>query len=290
MKVLFILVFIIFSSAWQAGAARADDGQGDGRAILGINIANAPDGTDPVAGVRVLGVSPGGPAEQAGLRAGDLLTRIAGRDLAADSARNANARLLEAMERASPGDRIAVRYARDGQTVEAEIIAGAMDLALAPGFPFLDSLGQLGEDLQSQVLQPLVRRWDRDGPLRGLELVALSPALGRYFGADSGLLVVRAPRSADLSLQDGDVILRIGERTPQDPAHALRILRSYAPGETLALDILRDRRALTLQAILPTAEPAAASPPARWRPERDRASFSGLRPPRTVRMRGHGAA
>jgi hypothetical protein len=210
---LYSIVFFLLIGVCSSAAALADDAQDNGRAILGINIASAPDSAGPVRGVAVLGVSPGGPAERAGLRAGDVLTRIADRDLAADSARTATALLLETMEQASPGDAIPVSYLREGQAGDTQIVAGAMDPSLVPGFPFFESLGRLGEDLESGVLRSLVRQWGQDGPLAGLELVSLTPGLGRYFGADSGLLVLRAPRSSEVSLQDGDVILRIGERT-----------------------------------------------------------------------------
>ena len=74
------------------------------------------------------------------------------------------------------------------------------------------------------------------------EFVTLTPQLGRYFGADKGVLVARAPEDAALGLQDGDVIVAIGGREPQDGRHAMRILRSYQPGEPVELRILRDRR------------------------------------------------
>ena len=83
------------------------------------------------------------------------------------------------------------------------------------------------------------------------ELVTLTPGLGRYFGADKGVLVARAPDSAVFGLQDGDVILSIGGREPQSGSHAMRILRSYQPGEAVELKILRDRRTQTLAAKIP---------------------------------------
>jgi hypothetical protein len=41
-------------------------------------------------------------------------------------------------------------------------------------------------------------------------------------------------------LQDGDVILEIGARTPASPEHALRILGSFESGETIAFSLMRD--------------------------------------------------
>jgi hypothetical protein len=83
------------------------------------------------------------------------------------------------------------------------------------------------------------------------EFVTLTPRLGRYFGADRGVLVARAPDDASLGLQDGDVIVSIGGREPQNGPHAMRILRSYQPGESVELKILRDRRPQSLSAKVP---------------------------------------
>ena len=89
-------------------------------------------------------------------------------------------------------------------------------------------------------------------PWSDLDLVALTPALGAYFGTDKGLLVVRAPEDATLGLADGDVILEIGGREPQTPEHAVRILASFEPGETLHLTIMRKQRRETLEVRIRT--------------------------------------
>ena len=86
-----------------------------------------------------------------------------------------------------------------------------------------------------------------------LELANLSPTLGRYFGADKGVLVVHANDA--LKLQDGDVLRTIGGRVPTDEHHAMRILGSYAPGEAVKLEVLRDRKKVQLDATLPAAAP-----------------------------------
>lgn len=97
------------------------------------------------------------------------------------------------------------------------------------------------------------------GPLRrppgAMELTALTPQLGRYFGADHGVLVVRAPAHGVLKLQDGDVILAIGGRVPASSSQAIRILTSYDPGDKIRLLVLRQHRRIDITATLP-ASPA----------------------------------
>ena len=90
-----------------------------------------------------------------------------------------------------------------------------------------------------------------------MELITLTPQLGRYFGADHGVLVARAPTRGILKLEDGDVILSIGGRTPASGSQAMRILTSYDPGEKINLVILREHHRRTITAIMPKAPPAS---------------------------------
>lgn len=87
--------------------------------------------------------------------------------------------------------------------------------------------------------------------MSSLELVTLTPGLGEYFGADKGVLVVRAPKDGTLQLQEGDVIQAIGSREPTSGAHATRILASYQPGENVSIKVLRRRKVVTLNASFP---------------------------------------
>lgn len=87
------------------------------------------------------------------------------------------------------------------------------------------------------------------GPLGEMELVSLTPQLGRYFGTDKGVLVVRAPK--DFKLEDGDVILSIDGREPMSGSHATRILGSYQPGEKIAIKLMRQQKTVNVETALP---------------------------------------
>ena len=84
-----------------------------------------------------------------------------------------------------------------------------------------------------------------------MEMVELNESLGRYFGTDSGLLIVKAPKDNAFLLQDGDVIKSIDGRTPKDLFHAVRILSSYESGEIVNIKIMRDKRQQTLTVEVP---------------------------------------
>ncbi len=221
---------------------------------LGVTVgSNDEDG--PVEGVSILGVTPGSAAADAGLRAGDVITSINNESLGAATGSEADSRLLDFMRGVEEGDKLDVEYLRDGNvgTVEVEprIVEGR---AYAW---FGDSGNFTVPDVPDIHMSPeMVRKFRYAMPYLGhswgdMELVELNEGLGRYFGTDSGLLVVSAPKSDAFKLQDGDVIESIDGREPNSVGHAMRILGSYQPGEELKLKIMRDKRRQTLSIEMP---------------------------------------
>jgi S1-C subfamily serine protease len=231
------------------------DSSASQRAALGINIAGGGNVAGPVEGVAIVGVSPGGAAEASGLRADDVLVAIDDLSLTADSAREANERLLRFMQQVEPGQALEIAYLRGNDFLDTTLIADTFDPGLLPpDFPFREDIERLGRAIGEEFIEPWQGRWRHHGTFAGMELVALTPALGRYFGTDTGLLVVRSPAGDAIDLEDGDVIRAIGSRVPNDPGHALRILRSYEPGEELVIDIVRDKREREIRMVLPEVE------------------------------------
>lgn len=233
------------------------------RAILGVTIVERNDKKSSVKGVGISAVTPGGPAEQAGLRAGDVITSINGKYFKAGTQSSADDQLLAFMDTVKPGDTLKVAYLRDGkaQTVQlkagqldADSFAFAFDTPPAPPVPPAPP-APLAAPAPMPPLTPVAPRfaWFMDGDqLWGdMQLVPLTTGLGQYFGTSKGLLVVHAPRHDALELQDGDVIVDIGGRAPGSPPHAMRILRSYSPGDTVKLDIMRKGKPATLSIKLP---------------------------------------
>lgn len=240
------------------------------RAVLGINIASARQQTGPVEGVAIVGVTPGAAADRAGLRADDVLIAIDAVSLTAESLAEANERLLDYMAGVKPGQELKLAYLRGGQVLETRLAADAFEPGmLPPDFPFRDDLERLGRRFGDEFIEPLQSRWRHYGTFAGMELVALTPELGRYFGTEQGLLVVRAPENDAIDLEDGDVIQRIGSRIPNDPAHAMRILRSYEPGEELVIGIVRQQREREVRLILPEPEERSGLDLDRWFDLRD---------------------
>ena len=227
----------------------------DGRPRLGVSIGGDDDG--PVEGVRIVGVTPGSAASDAGLRADDIITSINDESLSAADAEESTRRLLDFMAGVETGDTLDVEYLRDGKVGKVEVeprpsavnvfafgghgqgfgIPVAPDVHVAPG-------------VVDGAMEHFVFNWTSNG-WGDMELVELNEGLGRYFGTDEGLLVVSAPKSNALKLEDGDVIQKIDGRTPSSVRHAMRILSSYQAGETLELEIMRDKERRKLEVEMP---------------------------------------
>ncbi len=214
--------------------------------------------TDPVGAV-LQAITPGGPAEEAGLKAGDVITMADGQSLARTTRRedSPGEKLVAAIRGHEEGDTMRVEYRRGDETHTADVVLRQLDSRSYSYGIFADpeTSIQIAEpieipEMDFAVRTPVVQAFMPYGWLN-IELVMLDEELGEYFGTGEGLLVVSAPRDEDLDLRSGDVILNIDGREPTSPRHALRIMRSYEPGETMSVEIMRSQRRQTINVTVP---------------------------------------
>jgi S1-C subfamily serine protease len=221
------------------------------RAVLGLQLQIDPSAKEQ--GATIMGVSPGGPAAEAGLATGDVIVALNGE---ATTGPNAPRQVVQRMASVKPDSKVTVKVMRDGKLKEFQVTprARVADFFQAfndagpgrgpggPGAPnarFLDAFGIGPRDGAGAMFE-------------GMELADLSPGLGQYFGTSKGVLVVRVPHDGEsLKLEDGDVIQSIDGRTPENSSHATRILRSYQAGETIHLKVMRQKKPLELVDTLP---------------------------------------
>jgi C-terminal processing protease CtpA/Prc len=232
------------------------------RVIIGVQLE--PGGN---AGARVRDVSPGGPAAEAGIRAGDVIVALNGTALNGPAPSH---EVGEILQHVKPDSRVPVRVLREGKPLEFTVAVRAGPLIFEDWHDMSDL-----DFVMPELPEVLVHR-----PLADMELATLTPRLGSYFGSDQGVLVVRAPADGALKLEDGDVILAIDGRQPSSGSHATRILRSYQPGEKVTLRIMRQHKTLDLQSTLPERSGR------RERAHREAAAATDAHAPRKVAIRG----
>ena len=245
------------------------------RARLGVVVRTAADEEMDQIGAVLESVDAGSAADEAGLEAGDIIVSFGGEVLTgryppADADESEPAiKLIDLVRDYDPGDEVTVEYSRGDRTQSTIItldggggMVGSRFFIGGPGdFDVRRNLevgpAPRGDDVRVRlsgpgsgggymaVLEMLGDVWS------DIELVGLNENLGRYFGTEEGLLVIAPPSHEGIELQSGDVILSIDGREPRSPSRALRILRSYEEGETVNLEIMRDRSRMTVSVEVP---------------------------------------
>ena len=241
---------------------------------------------DDATGVRITGVTPESGAAKAGLRAGDRLVRVAEHTVSGGTAeaRVAHARTLLANLKADTPVRIT--YQRDGKAHEASVTPTQVSPRIAfssegPGAFFLRNneggmsqiegvpmpMGELSAVIAPEV-QLELRKLGRLGDCKGedcqlpalaeafrwssLNLATVDSTLGRYFGAESGVLVLSAGEALE-DLQAGDVIQKVNGTTVTSPRDVTQALRDKPEDAKVAIEYLRDRQNRTSTVTVPKA-------------------------------------
>ncbi|MBI1280359.1 MAG: PDZ domain-containing protein [Anaerolineaceae bacterium] len=185
------------------------------RPVLGVQIENTDNGPT----IRV--VAAGSPAEKAGLKVGDVLTKIG--DTAVTDAAAASAAVLTH----KVGDDVAVEVTRDGKTVTVNVtLAAGSSITTSPAVPAnpaVTNRPMLGVSLENSDNGPVVRT-----------VVAGSPA------EKAGLKV-------------GDVLTKIGDTEVKDAQSASAAVQTHKIGDNVAIEVTRDGKTVTVNATLAAA-------------------------------------
>ncbi|MDP3773463.1 MAG: PDZ domain-containing protein [Gemmatimonadales bacterium] len=264
------------------------------RERLGVLVDLTADPARDSVGARVAGVTPGGPADRAGVRTGDLIVRLNGARLAAlrsdrrddemDQSRP-GLRLIELASRLDGGDSVRLELRRDGRTQTVSFVVSES------GFDRITELSgnqlrRFAVPFPPEIAVPggpenrmRVMAFGGEG-LADLELVRVGPGLSEYFGTSEGLLVVDVGTDSTLGLRAGDVILSIGGRRPTSPSHAMRILGTYDANEAVSFEVMRQKRRVSVNGRMPRQSEQ------RWRIRSNRFEMQpGMELPRVERIR-----
>lgn len=249
------------------------------RARLGISVNLRARETDSI-GAYVNSVTPNGPAWKAGIRSGDVITRLDGTPLLDGQSRYdeddsaPGIRLTELAARLEPNDTIGVELRRGKERKTVKLVTGDEpaytlsgpdggigycfgtddDSLMQPCTPGamrfkmrdMDSLRHFHGDRMRMRPPDMPMIFAFGSPLADLELAPMNPDLGKYFGTTTGILVVNVPDDSKLNLKGGDVVLSVDGRAAGTPSQLLRILRSYEPDESFKVDIMREKKRMTV--------------------------------------------
>lgn len=269
-QALTLLSALLLASTLLPAAAQAQDDDDRkmryfsfNRARIGVTVSMQADKDDDKVGARIATVTPDGPADQAGLKNGDVITRFNGTALGGvesddDDVSGPGEKLVKLAQKLDDGDTVQVEYRRGGDNRKATLVAE--ELELKGTMSFAGPGEGWGGSIRPRIFSTEPGRgfaMSLNGfPLMrgGLDLADLSPELGEYFGARSGVLVLKTPGDSSLALKAGDVITAIDGRTPTSESQVRRILSSYDGGEIAKIEVLRKQKKVTVSWTVPESE------------------------------------
>jgi serine protease Do len=190
-------------------------------------------------GVLLGHVAEEGPAGQAGLEAGDILTAIDGKKIEEPSD------VRRVLRDHHAGDAVEVDYLRDGRAAKARVTLGdkeAMD----------DLFGRRLEKIHEL-------RIDRERGFLGVMTQPLSGDLGEYFGVENGegalvSEVVDESPAKKLGLRAGDVIVEVAGEKVTDPEDLREIVGDFEEEKEVEVAWIRDGRRQTGKTTLEVRE------------------------------------
>ena len=198
-------------------------------------------------GAEVVGVEENGPAEQAGIRAGDVLLSYNGENIV-------GAQQLGRLVAETPqGRKVAVTYSRDGKIESTTVTTGA------PRAPRFNFPGGAGFDVPEfpnltvvDIPNPMLI-WKNSA--LGIEGESIDSQLAHYFGVKRGVLIRSVEKDSPAEkagVKAGDVLTAIGNHEVASPRDIGSFMRSGRYGrKVITVALMRDRKSMTISIPIP---------------------------------------
>jgi serine protease Do len=193
------------------------------RPMIGVTVTAVTEaqaeiyGLDRIAGAVVNELTPGAPAERAGIRPEDVIVAVDGQPV------NSSTELTARLARYQPGDRVTLTIVRERRSRDIPV--------------------QLGEfDRPQREAQPVAARESTEQRL-GFSAAEITPQLVRELGLEDGIQgvvvtsVSRTGPAAQALLQPGDVILEINRQPVRNVRELERVARTIDRGDVVLLRI-----------------------------------------------------
>jgi S1-C subfamily serine protease len=214
-------------------------------------------------GCEIMSVASDSPAEQAGIRKGDVIVRYAGQRVEGQE------QLVRLVRETPIGRKVEMAVFRGGSEVSLAVEIG--ERKVAPKVLF--NCGE--EPCEIHIPDIKFRTFDFDIPkprmvmqsrMLGAELESVDGQLAEHFGVKEGVLVrsVEANSSAARAgLKAGDVIVEVAGKTVRDAGQIRESVRDTGSGKTVTLGVVRNRSRVSLEMELQARDTKPPRRPAR---------------------------
>jgi serine protease Do len=192
-------------------------------------------------GVEVVNVEEGSPADNAGIKTGDVLLSYNGENILGTQ------QFSRLVRETPPGRKIKIQIWRDGKAQSLVATIGTLP-SRTPAIPthFANFPGMPG--FRALDVPNLMMTWTNSA--LGIECEPVDSQLAQYFGVKRGVLVRSVAKDSageKAGLKAGDVLTALGDRSLTNPEDLRRILRQ--PGKPVPVSLVRDQKPLTLNVV-----------------------------------------
>jgi serine protease Do len=204
------------------------------RGRIGVELSGQPMSRDYASslglpntnGAEVRGVAPGGPASDAGMRAGDVIVEYNGRPV------TDNSNLVGMVTRTAPGTTVPVRVIRDRKNVSLNVTVEELDLNQ--------------ERTRMEETEPRLNREQETATDFGMALRDLTPNVRRQLnlpGGRNGAVVASVTPfgpAAEAGLRQGDVILSVQNQAVSSVEEVTKALSAIRAGQTVRIIVWQE--------------------------------------------------
>jgi len=244
-RYLILILGAILLVAVAAAAYAAISSEKGKRAFLGVLLDEVTEGVAVDYGVKagqgalVRKVTSDSPAEEAGLRANDIIVKFDGTPV--ESPDN----LKEMLGKKSSGDAVQLGIIRGGKEQSIEVTLRSRQASKR-----IEVRTESDEEKGDWPLPRMHKAPER--AFAGVRLQELSEGLAKYFSVEKGVLISDVEKGSPaekVGIEAGDVIIRVDGVTTENTGDVHRLVRCHEPGEKAKFDLVRrgEKKAIDIE-------------------------------------------
>lgn len=216
-------------------AITGPDGK-ENRPFLGVGLEGRPDQEQ---GARVAHVTPGSPADKAGLAPGDLITEIGGKSVTGPKG------VTEAVQAHKPGDRLQLRWLRGDKSRDAEVTLAAREAEQ----PFMQAWGM---PMDTDMERAFSGAWPGMPGARAYLGVRPGEAAAGEEAGNGALIgtVEEGSAASEMGILEGDRITGLNGKEVKDFGALAEAVAAKRPDDQVTVDLLRKGKKLQLEGTL----------------------------------------